>query len=887
MVATRDSSKAGKEAKQVPSRVSEEGNAGKEINETKSTKGYEFDKLSSEINSINTTLQDMIKSFDDRTAKMDVNVQKSCNTVRTELNDNLDKQNLRINDINNDVKSIKESITNNTNNNNTNDIVKRLDNVDDKIEIISKSQHTEVDNNLEKLTVILDSELAAHTKHISDRHESLEDETKLVISDIRVDMGDIRVDIDTLRNKLTSSSTIPNIHKASCTKPQSSNPNYIPNVKWHLSEVKFLDTKNLNSHLENLKITGDTIQDMMLLHSNVKMIVFVGTNGTVDLPLFENLNESFSYRKFLVPQNSSPDYVICRKHYDYFAILIASRLKNGLADNSIILPKAKEAKAELELFRKSSDGFDMAWSVISHLVPRLGHNSLKYDPATIINTLRTTASGSYKSYHSKAQDIEETLYNLKEDFAPHKLIIRYLEQLHNTMNYKYAVTAMLIGLRKHIKKYGDASVNICHHDSILVTIETMRDETLEHSIDDIFKIDTSLICKEVNVTLNNKITDNNDCTEINTDYDYDLSSYKNDVTKKHNNKKNFALRPRCVVCTLRHWNSDDPDKCPFRGDAFRAPWMSVRMKKCNADHGSQPKKVMQFSSPPPMEATITKSLESRKAVSFEPELVAHGNTDNDVDYHNNAQSTTPDGNLELSSMMADINCVGEDFLCCGRSSFDYDSPSSNATELSSSDEQFSLIKPVNKDNINHQPSSFVASSEESSFYSTKDMSNSSSKFNVSRILSHVDSGSNVMLVTSPAMLHNVTSCDKTVGNTGGGNVATTHIGELHLLLETSLNKKLLVIMKQTYAMPSNQHNTLGLSPFKLHGCDHVSHSMYEHVDIDFKNNNKVNLPIAVIKNYLDYVSLKITLPTKSHKNINNESTKSFPQCFRVQMTKKH
>ena len=106
MVATRDSSKAGKEDKKVPSRVSEEGNAGKEINENKSTKGYEFDKLSSEINSINTTLQDMIKSFDDRTAKMDVNVQKSCNTVRTELNDNLDKQNLRINDINNDVKSI-------------------------------------------------------------------------------------------------------------------------------------------------------------------------------------------------------------------------------------------------------------------------------------------------------------------------------------------------------------------------------------------------------------------------------------------------------------------------------------------------------------------------------------------------------------------------------------------------------------------------------------------------------------------------------------------------------------------------------------------------------------------------------------------------------------
>ena len=65
--------------------------------------------------------------------------------------------------------------------------------------------------------------------------------------------------------------------------------------------------------------------------------------------------------------------------------------------------------------------------------------------------------------------------------------------------------------------------------------------------------------------------------------------------------------------------------------------MSMRTKKHDADHGSQPKKVMQFSSPPSMEATMTKILESKKAVSFESEDVAHGNTDNDIDYHNNAQ----------------------------------------------------------------------------------------------------------------------------------------------------------------------------------------------------------------------------------------------------------
>jgi len=93
----------------------------------------------------------MIKSFDNRTSIMNENVKKSCDTVRTELNDNLNKQhnsiNLRMNGINIDITAIKGSITNNnTNENKTNDIVKRLDKLDDKIEIMSKSQHSEVDN---------------------------------------------------------------------------------------------------------------------------------------------------------------------------------------------------------------------------------------------------------------------------------------------------------------------------------------------------------------------------------------------------------------------------------------------------------------------------------------------------------------------------------------------------------------------------------------------------------------------------------------------------------------------------------------------------------------------------------------------------------------------
>ena len=105
--------------------------------------------------------------------------------------------------------------------------------------------------------------------------------------------------------------------------------------------------------------------------------------------------------------------------------------------------------------------------------------------------------------------------------------------------------------------------------------------------------------------------------------------------------------------------------------------------------------------------------------------MAHGNTDNDVDFCNDTTSTAPDGDMTLSSMMADINCTAEDFLCCGQSAFDYDSPSSSSTDSSSSDKQFSLMSPFDEVTNDHQPSSFVASSEEASFYSTKDMSSSS------------------------------------------------------------------------------------------------------------------------------------------------------------------
>ena len=53
---------------------------------------------------------------------------------------------------------------------------------------------------------------------------------------------------------------------------------------------------------------------------------------------------------------------------------------------------------------------------------------------------------------------------------------------------------------------------------------------------------------------------------------------------------------------------------------------------------------------------------------------------------------------------------------------------------------------------------------------------------------HVDDGSNVTLVASPALLHNVIQTNKKVGNAGRGTAKTTHTGDVHMFLATH-NKK--------------------------------------------------------------------------------------------------
>ena len=91
------------------------------------------------------------------------------------------------------------------------------------------------------------------------------------------------------------------------------------------------------------------------------------------------------------------------------------------------------------------------------------------------------------------------------------------------------------------------------------------------------------------------------------------------------------------------------------------------------------------------------------------------------------------------------------------------------------------------------------------------------KLTTSSIITRVDGGSNVTLVTSPSLLHNVMQTTNEIGNTGGGTAKTTHSGDLHMLLKT-VDKKVPLTTKQACVIPSKKHETFGLSPFIIYGC---------------------------------------------------------------------
>ena len=140
----------------------------------------------------------------------------------------------------------------------------------------------------------------------------------------------------------------------------------------------------------------------------------------------------------------------------------------------------------------------------------------------------------------------------------------------------------------------------------------MHEEIIENRLEDAFQFDHSypLVCEEANLS-------NQPFSSIETDTSFtDIQSSSCKANSQHQNsaQRKFTLRLRYLVCTLRHCGSDDPDKCPFRGDAFRPDWMSMRIRKHNADYDPSPKKQLNFRPLLPMAPVITKSkLQSNEA----------------------------------------------------------------------------------------------------------------------------------------------------------------------------------------------------------------------------------------------------------------------------------
>ena len=108
--------------------------------------------------------------------------------------------------------------------------------------------------------------------------------------------------------------------------------------------------------------------------------------------------------------------------------------------------KVKKVRLELDFHKKSSDGFEMFLSITQQLVTCLCNNDLSYDPETLVNSLKASSSGSHKIFHSKAQEIEDALHCLKEECRPHKHLLKCLENLNSTMNYKCTDAILLIAL---------------------------------------------------------------------------------------------------------------------------------------------------------------------------------------------------------------------------------------------------------------------------------------------------------------------------------------------------------------------------------------------------------------------------------------------------------
>ena len=155
-----------------------------------------------------------------------------------------------------------------------------------------------LDAKIDQFQIINTAELCNHAKNIDSQHETHMDKTKLATDDLRDDMRVVQACRSKVLQDVQCELSTPD--KVGSMSHVSQN-----NSKWKLSQVKSLNTKALDCHLDNLKMSGDSAQDTILLHSNVNLLIHVRTDASVEIPNFDDIDEYFNHKMFLVPPNIS------------------------------------------------------------------------------------------------------------------------------------------------------------------------------------------------------------------------------------------------------------------------------------------------------------------------------------------------------------------------------------------------------------------------------------------------------------------------------------------------------------------------------------------------------------------------------------------------------
>ena len=78
---------------------------------------------------------------------------------------------------------------------------------------------------------------------------------------------------------------------------------------------------------------------------------------------------------------------------------------------------------------KSDSVVEIVELIPKNLVPKFSNNILKYDPHQIISEIHAQNNRSFKKLHVQAKDVRRALKFLKEDVSPHKLTLRFIENI--------------------------------------------------------------------------------------------------------------------------------------------------------------------------------------------------------------------------------------------------------------------------------------------------------------------------------------------------------------------------------------------------------------------------------------------------------------------------